>query len=248
MTVGITVRGALSDDEAAWAHDRIAETVARAHGRVSAVSVRLTGGTEAGAAAPGRPAVVQVNLTVDDCPLRVQAAAVTIREAVDLAVARLRELTEAVAHRDRHFGHTSRPFRADRRGPGAHPARRTIVRRKVFALEAQTPDEAADTLESRDYDFHLFVDAESGVDSVIYRGAPEEYILAQVEPGPAIRGATRVPVTVNAVPAPRMPVSHAKKELATLESPFLFFADEDTGRGNVLYRRYDGGYGLIVPA
>jgi Sigma 54 modulation/S30EA ribosomal protein C terminus len=30
--------------------------------------------------------------------------------------------------------------------------------------------------------------------------------------------------------------------------PFLFFVDAETGRGNVLYHRYDGHYGLIVPS
>ena len=29
--------------------------------------------------------------------------------------------------------------------------------------------------------------------------------------------------------------------------PHIFFANATTGRGNVLYRRYDGHYGLIVP-
>lgn len=54
-------------------------------------------------------------------------------------------------------------------------------------------------------------------------------------------------LTVNAIAAPRLAPSEARKELDALDSPFMFFADEDTGRGNVLYRRYDGDYGLIVP-
>jgi hypothetical protein len=28
----------------------------------------------------------------------------------------------------------------------------------------------------------------------------------------------------------------------------VFFRNHDTGRANVVYRRYDGHYGLIVPA
>ena len=28
---------------------------------------------------------------------------------------------------------------------------------------------------------------------------------------------------------------------------WVFFRDADSGRGHVLYRRYDGHYGLIVP-
>jgi len=30
--------------------------------------------------------------------------------------------------------------------------------------------------------------------------------------------------------------------------PFVFYVDAGTGRGRVLYRRYDGNYGLISPA
>ena len=30
--------------------------------------------------------------------------------------------------------------------------------------------------------------------------------------------------------------------------PFVFFIDYRTGRGNVVYRRYDGHYGLVAPA
>ena len=55
-------------------------------------------------------------------------------------------------------------------------------------------------------------------------------------------------MVVSVVPAPRMTLPQARNELAALEAPFLFFTDEDTGRGNVLYRRYDGDYGLVVPA
>ncbi|MBO1414556.1 sigma 54 modulation/S30EA ribosomal C-terminal domain-containing protein, partial [Streptomyces sp. FH025] len=32
------------------------------------------------------------------------------------------------------------------------------------------------------------------------------------------------------------------------DQPFVFYTDTSTGRGNVLYRRYDGHYGLITPA
>ena len=32
------------------------------------------------------------------------------------------------------------------------------------------------------------------------------------------------------------------------DEPFVFFAEPDTSRGQVLYRRFDGHYGLITPA
>ncbi|MFJ9846655.1 sigma 54 modulation/S30EA ribosomal C-terminal domain-containing protein [Kitasatospora sp. NPDC101155] len=37
----------------------------------------------------------------------------------------------------------------------------------------------------------------------------------------------------------------AKRRLDALGQPFVFYTDEFTGRGNVLYHRYDG---LIAPA
>jgi len=36
--------------------------------------------------------------------------------------------------------------------------------------------------------------------------------------------------------------------LEAADQPFLFFADSQTGRGNLMYHRYDGHYGLIGPA
>jgi hypothetical protein len=30
--------------------------------------------------------------------------------------------------------------------------------------------------------------------------------------------------------------------------PFVFYTDQDTGRGSLLYRRYDGGLGLVTAA
>ena len=32
------------------------------------------------------------------------------------------------------------------------------------------------------------------------------------------------------------------------KEPFVFFLDEATGRGRVVYRRYDGHYGLVATA
>jgi hypothetical protein len=245
----VTVRGAVPDDVATRARDKVLDLADRARGTVSAATVRLTEPVEQTGVRAGRPAVAQVNLTANGRPLRVQTAATTLGEALELAAARLRELMAAVDPLDGHSvpSPPAQP-RPDWRRPGLRSSERTVVRRKVYPLMVQTPDEAAATLQTRDYDFHLFTDPESGSDSVIYRGAPDGYLLAQVDPGLPARTATRIPLTVNAIPAPRISLSQARKELATLEAPFLFFADEATGRGNVLYRRYDGNFGLILPA
>jgi hypothetical protein len=40
----------------------------------------------------------------------------------------------------------------------------------------------------------------------------------------------------------------AVAEMNAVSHRFLFFEDATTGRGSVIYRRYDGHYGLIEPA
>lgn len=126
---------------------------------------------------------------------------------------------------------------------------RQLVRHRSFSLVQETPDEAAFEMESMDYDFHLFNDIVSGQDTVIYRGNPRGYRIAQVHPRPdLISPDTAVPLTVSPIPAPLMGVPEAEERLDMTRFPFAFFADETTGRGSVLYHRYDGHYGLITPA
>jgi hypothetical protein len=44
-----------------------------------------------------------------------------------------------------------------------------------------------------------------------------------------------------------LPLAEAKAALEAAGQPFLFFVNPETGRGNVIYHRYDGHYGLIEP-
>ncbi|MCQ4083886.1 sigma 54 modulation/S30EA ribosomal C-terminal domain-containing protein [Streptomyces sp. RB6PN25] len=55
-----------------------------------------------------------------------------------------------------------------------------------------------------------------------------------------------MPLTLSTIPARAMTLEQAKRWLETSGYPFVFFADA-TGRGNVLYHRYDGCYGLVTP-
>ncbi|MFD1051301.1 sigma 54 modulation/S30EA ribosomal C-terminal domain-containing protein, partial [Kibdelosporangium lantanae] len=54
-------------------------------------------------------------------------------------------------------------------------------------------------------------------------------------------------VTLNVHPVPRLTTDQAVERLNATELPHRFFQDEATRRGAVLYRRYDGDYGLITP-
>ncbi|MGW3045886.1 sigma 54 modulation/S30EA ribosomal C-terminal domain-containing protein [Kitasatospora sp. NPDC001159] len=54
-------------------------------------------------------------------------------------------------------------------------------------------------------------------------------------------------MTVSPTPAPRIDPTVARRRIDAFDQPFVFYADESTGRGKVLYHRYDGHYGLITP-
>jgi hypothetical protein len=122
-----------------------------------------------------------------------------------------------------------------------------VVRHKSFAVPWESVDEAVFEMESMDYDFHLFTDVASGQDSVVHRAGPNSYELAQLAPRPE-PGPIAVPLSVSPVPAPVLSQAQAEELLDNTDAPFVFFEAEATGRGNVLYHRYDGHYGLITPA
>jgi hypothetical protein len=105
-----------------------------------------------------------------------------------------------------------------------------------------------DDLDLMDYQFQLFTDLDTGQDSVVYRAGETGYRMAQLRPDPRRSWTTAVPMTISGQPAPRLGLPEAIERLNLTALPFLFFADVDSGRGRVLYRRYDGHYGLITPA
>jgi hypothetical protein len=55
-------------------------------------------------------------------------------------------------------------------------------------------------------------------------------------------------VAIVPAPVPRLTVGGAQEWLDLTDDHFVFFVDAVTERGSVLYRRYDGNYGLIGPA
>jgi hypothetical protein len=251
--VQTVVRGEVPAWTVDYARTKTAALAARVREPILFARVKLTQGRDP---AVRRPALAQATLDVGGRPARAQAAAPTMREAVDLLLDRLqRRLAEADQRWEARRGATPHPGRPRQAGEPSHRPdhyprpvdEREIVRHKSFALPWETPDEAAFEMDSMDYDFHLFTDSATGVDSVIYRAGPTSYRLAQAapcrEPGPFA-----VPLTVSAVPAPELSPAEAAARLESLGLPFVFFVDPASGRGNVLYHRYDGHYGLITPA
>ncbi|HXY28804.1 MAG TPA: sigma 54 modulation/S30EA ribosomal C-terminal domain-containing protein [Acidimicrobiales bacterium] len=205
-----------------------------------------------------RPAVAQAVLDVDGDLVRAQVAAPTMPEATNALVRRLHDRLE---HRARHREYLHGSDAVAEPGEWRHGDRptarppyfdrpveeRELVRHKTFAVGELTPDEAAFDMEQLDYDFYLFSDLATGSDALIERVGDGSYRLTRstasdLEPGP-----TAVRLEVSATEVPVLGVHDAMERLDSGAEPHLFYVDAVTGRANVLYRRYDGHYGLIAP-
>ncbi|WP_063770592.1 sigma 54 modulation/S30EA ribosomal C-terminal domain-containing protein [Streptacidiphilus carbonis] len=197
------------------------------------------------------PAVVQGNLDIGGIPVRVQTAAHSVQEAVHLLCERLRERLARLLRTD---GSYRGLVGAPRESPRWRTADRDIggririTRRKTVELRRETADEAAFRMDAMDYDCHLFSDADTGQDSMVFRSGPTGYSLAQlsVRSGPPRR--RNLPITVRPRPAPHLTPGRAAAQLDRTGLPFLFFADTTTHpvRTAALYERFDGHYGLLL--
>ncbi len=190
--------------------------------------------------------------------IRGQAAEETIRTAIDQLADRLRvRLGRAARNWAAVRGTVPDPAVGEWRHqsvPAHRPPyfprpgdQRDVIRHASYAVGPETPQDAAAELDLLDYDFHLFTERSTGQDSVIYRSSGG-YCLTMAHPEPGrLTGPLPGSVTVSQLPAPRLTVREATKRLDQTGEAFTFFVDAYTGRGSVIYHRYDGHYGLIVP-
>ncbi|MFD7598822.1 sigma 54 modulation/S30EA ribosomal C-terminal domain-containing protein [Kitasatospora sp. NPDC059812] len=231
LDVRVEIRGELPRENAEYARAQALDTVAGLGPGTRALRIRLTRVRDR---AMTRPALAQAHVDLAGAgPVRVQLAAATAREAVDVALgtlagraARLREQGDigfAAAHESAYRPqYAARPL-----------AERRIARRKEVVLARRTPEQATRELLVLDRPFHLFADAVTGRDALVHRcplsGAP---------------GAGR---STGADPADPLDLTEAARRLWLTGGPFVCYADPGDGRARVLYRRYDGHYGLITP-
>jgi ribosome-associated translation inhibitor RaiA len=255
IEVLVRTRGPVSADGRAYALARVRAVVHRLGAPASAARVKLS--QEVGHA-PDRQAVAQAVVDLCGHPVRAQVGAETMYEAVDLLAERLTGQLARARHHGESWHHDGdgspleRPgARYDRHRPRRRElpaAQRRIVRHKSYHLPRRSPREAAFDLEALDYDFHLFTDALTGQDGVVYRDSrtgTHRYAVAGPHPlpWPVLPGG---PVPSSA-PVPELTVDQAVDRLAASGLPFVFFADPASRRGRVLYHRLDGHYGLITP-
>ena len=173
-----------------------------------------------------RPAIVKASLDVGGRPVRAHVAAGTVREAIDLVEARLRRNLDDLESLRRGKRREREAQPEYRRRP---PEERELARRKTLALSACTLSDATLELQALDYDFLLFLNEASGEENVVYHG-PDGAIALEERPAGVLT------------------LEEAGERLDVSSEPFLFFVDPETRRSRLLYRRYDGNYGLIEPA
>lgn len=207
---------------------------------------------------PDEEAIAQGTLDVSGSIIRAQVAAPSPRDALNVLHDRLERRLRRLSER-RQTAQERPPQTEDgewRRGdlpsvrPGYFPRPvddREVVRRKTFSPgEEISVEEALFDLEVLDHRFFLFADAADGEVSLVYED--EGRVKLQ-----KLSGTTRRPQDVslgvepNPTPAPEMSVEEAEQLLDAGSVPFVFFRDAGSGEGCVMYRRYDGHYGLVAP-
>jgi ribosome-associated translation inhibitor RaiA len=251
-TVQMETRGPVPEGAVELARDRVAALLRLAKEPVLSARVKLTVRAE-----PGRPrlAVAQANLDVDGRPLRAQAIAETMWRAVNelrdrLLIRLARVSREWPIRRGVRPLTTPREWRPSgvpgRRPPDLSPSDgdRYVVRHKIIKPLLETPLEAALEMELLDYDFYLFTDAVTGDDCVIDRNGTR-YRMIRSAPEPEESGG-RGPVIVEDECAPVLTPAQALGRLTARNLAYVFFSDPETHGSRLVYRRYDGHYGVIT--
>jgi len=185
-----------------------------------------------------RASIAKGTIDVSGRIVRAHVAADTMEGAIDKLEARLGRQIRRLAdkYEDRRVPPTSEPGEwqhgsppADRPAYFPRPAEeRELVRHKTFAPGPISREAAFENLDLLDYSFYLCMLEESGQDALIFRDGGEEVVLL-------------------ASSAPAMEPDDAIDRLNATDEPFVFFVNRRTMYASVLYRRYDGHYGLITP-
>ncbi len=264
LSITVTTKGLVSSEEADHARRRLGQASESITQPILFARMKLTGPPEQqGAGRPGtsgRPeALAEATLDIDGSLLRSHAAAATVGEAVDLAIHRLEVRIQQHRDRSQHkpSARISTPgeWRHGNLGSEVLPhfdrpvEDRQLVRHKSFAPSEMTFEEAAWDMALLDYDFFLFVELSTGLDTLIERTSDGELVVAESN------RSTLDPID-SLLPdgwhrrhdeIPTLSTNAAIDMLNQTDAQRVFYDNVDTGRANVVYRRYDGHYGVITP-
>jgi ribosomal subunit interface protein len=254
INIEVTARGEVSDRARDEARRKLGELEGFSKGPILGARVVLIQEANPRIAMPAR---AEAELDLQGRVVRARAAAPSMEAAVDDVAERLqrhlRRYVERLLTREREPAQpppgewSHRSWSPPRPPTFVRPVEeREIIRRKSFAFGPMSVDEAADALEDLDHEFFLFHDAETDADAVVYWR--DDGLLALIEPRWAASADDYGPVRDRNRFSSPIDLLTAVEEMNAVAHRFLFFENATTGRGNVIYRRYDGHYGLIEPA
>lgn len=265
VPIELSVSGRISDGDRAAAVGMIDKVVGVVDDHVLHVRIRLERAADEHRV---EPVTLRATIELKGDAVRAHVSASTVAAAIDGLEPRLRtRLRRRIERRSarRHRGAESGPGEW-RHGDATatqtpyfpRPVEeREVVRYKTVAPVGSTVEEALFDLDSMDYDFYLFVDSETADDAFVSRLTADQSGTGQVElrylsgtdqlDGGDVAG-DLAGVSLVGQQAPVMELEAAEDRLDLGEDRWIFYRDAETGRGHVLYRRYDGHYGLIVPA
>ncbi len=254
VAMTILTRDQADEDDVAYVRHRVARLMAGSQVPVLHARVKLAVTAHRSLE---RPATAQGSLDLGGRVLRGHVAAHSLTEAIDLLVDRLSYKLEHEYERTRvlkrHAAHEPPPGEW-RHGdlPAHRPSyfdrpveERQLVRHKAFAASEETVDEAVLDLDQLDYGFHLFHDLDSGQDCLLERLEDGSLRLQRAHrSSPQPTSVHRF--ELSELPAPELTLEAAIERLDAGAEHFIFFTTGPGSRGAVLYRRYDGHYGLIT--
>lgn len=205
---------------------------------------------------PDQKFVVQGSLDISGTVVRAQAAGETASEALRVVKDRLqRRLRRLAGDRRRSTKRPpSTPSGEWRRGdlaagrPDFHdrpPEERRVVRRKTPSpIKRLSVTEAAFEMDVLDYRFYVFADENDGKLSIVSERG-DGLTVRKIDGSRPDEKTMRPDISIDETPAPTMNIERAVSRLNLSNKPFLFFRETGPNRPSVLYRRYDGHYGLI---
>ena len=189
-----------------------------------------------------RPAVAQVNAEVHGSALRAQVSTGDLDTlagaAVDRTHAQLAVLGQDWSPRVGPQEAKAWPSR-DTRPSGE----RELVRVKSFSLDRLTSREAARQMDAMDYNFHLHANAETGEGCMVYRIGPTGYRVSTPNAHLGPPAGMTPPLTWQPKLLYRFTEGEAREYLDRIDLPFVYFYEGAVAK--VMYRRFDGHYGLI---
>jgi hypothetical protein len=249
----VTFLGGTSCGEDGPGHAGLPEAAKRVHAFVAAMAQRhgleYTGLRVRMSAVPpeqGGRVLAQVNASVAGRAMRIQCAAAGVHAVLGPLLARTDASLRAYIR-----GWRARPNPDPARArtlapPLIYRADATITRVKTVRVAPCPVQLAAIAMDALDYDIHLFTDPATGHDAAICRTGPTGYALTRITPGaPPPSHPPGPPLTLDTCRVLWLTCTEAIGHLNATALPHLFFADPETSRGRVLYRRYDGDLALL---